>query len=180
MQIEKLKDAFCKSRLIISVIKSMHCRQKKWWNRFGLIWLSSIVDKMKNEEWKKKPTMQEKDSLAGGVEVGWKSWKYQGTHSSCSQDEVMKMERQMKLLSTAATWRKICSSFSSEARVSPFKQRQMKTMTSVVGRFFPLHHPVLPENWRVGSRGFDFGCKIWGEEKRDCRVVVVVVVEPPE
>ena len=32
---------------------------------------------MKNE--KKKPTMQEKDSLAGGVEVGW---KWVGSHEN--------------------------------------------------------------------------------------------------
>ena len=63
-----------------------------------LIWLS-LVDKMKHEEWKKKPTVQEKDSLGNDVEVIWKSWKDQGTHKiEVKMKLMMMMKRQMKLL----------------------------------------------------------------------------------
>ena len=98
-----------------------------------LIWLS-LVDKMKHEEWKKKPTVQEKDSLANDVEVIWKSWKDQGTHNIEVKMKLMMMEKTNEVASTAMMWRKICSSFSSEARGCPFKQRKM--MASMDDRYF--------------------------------------------
>ena len=47
---------------------------------------------MKNEK-RNQPCKKRIHWLARGVEVGWKSWKSQGTHSSWSQDEVKMKSR---------------------------------------------------------------------------------------
>ena len=106
---------------------------------------------MKHEEWKKKPTVQEKDSLASGgsdLEV----MKRPRHSQNWSQDEVDEVDdgKTNEVASTAMMWRKICSSFSSEARGCPFKQRQKDDIDQ--WQIFPLHHPVLPENWRASSK----------------------------